>query len=119
MFLTLPGNFNPSIVSHIKYLTQLHKEVYTNFTKSVISEAVTLKHPIIRPMWWVESENLTFVANNDQFLVGNSLLVAPILSPASDDTGKVSRVVLIPRGRWVCVSQYCSTLDKQGVPRTL
>ncbi len=102
-----PWNFNRTIIDHVKDLLRIHKEVYNNYTKAIIHDATTLSHPIVRPLWWLESGN-TFIANNDQFLIGNNFLVAPILYPSSDSS---DRTVLIPSGTWRCISVYCGGLD--------
>ena len=97
-----PWKFDQQTIDHVNYLIHLHKEIYNNYTKPIISEALTLNYPIIRPLWWVEPKNMTFITNNDQFLIGDTLLVAPILSAGSN------HIVLIPSGSWKCVSNYCS-----------
>ncbi len=104
-----PWNFDQQTINHANVLFDLHKVIYNNYTKPVITEALTSNYPIIRPLWWVEPENMTFVTNNDQFLIGNTLLVAPILNPSTDGSGNVQRVVLIPHGTWKCISDYCTS----------
>lgn len=51
--------------------------------------------PIIRPLWWVDNTDSTSYSINDQFLVGNEILVAPI---TDDKTYK--RDIYIPKGNW-------------------
>ncbi|RUS88372.1 hypothetical protein EGW08_003884 [Elysia chlorotica] len=53
--------------------------------------------PIVRPVWWNESANQTAHAMEikDQFLLGNKLLVAPVLCE-----GTQSRDIHLPRGVW-------------------
>ena len=102
-----PWNFNQTVVNHVKGLLRIHKEVYNNYTKAILHEATTLNHPIVRPLWWLESGN-AFITNNDQFLVGNNFLVAPILYPSSYNS---ERTVLIPSGTWKCTSAYCGGLN--------
>ncbi|WP_404816317.1 glycoside hydrolase family 31 protein [Streptomyces thermolineatus] len=51
--------------------------------------------PWVRPVWWHEPEDRALREVGDAFLVGGSLLVAPVTEP-----GAVSREVRLPRGRW-------------------
>jgi alpha-glucosidase len=63
---------------------------------------VTLAHeaaqsgaPIMRPLGWIAPSDADSIACDDEFLVGDALLVAPVL-----DEGATSRSVLLPPGEW-------------------
>ncbi|MFF8976543.1 glycoside hydrolase family 31 protein [Streptomyces cellulosae] len=63
---------------------------------------VTLAHlaqrtgaPMVRPLWWPAPEEREVRDCEDAFLLGDALLVAPVLEP-----GAVRREVRLPRGRW-------------------
>lgn len=63
---------------------------------------VTLAHlasrtgaPCVRPVWWGSPGNRALRDCEDAFLLGDCLLVAPVLEPGAD-----RRTVRIPRGRW-------------------
>jgi alpha-glucosidase len=63
---------------------------------------VTLAHlarrtgaPYVRPLWWRSPEDRALRDCGDAFLLGDSLLVAPVLDPGAD-----RRAVQLPRGRW-------------------
>ncbi|MFB8782483.1 glycoside hydrolase family 31 protein [Streptomyces albogriseolus] len=63
---------------------------------------VTLAHlarrtgaPMVRPLWWPAPEERALRDCEDAFLLGDALLVAPVLEP-----GAVGREVRLPRGRW-------------------
>ena len=99
-----PWKFNQTIEEHVKLLIKLHKEVYHNYTKQLVADK---DYPIVRPLWWVEPNNPEYRRNNDQFLVGNKLLVVPILHESTGD-----RTVLIPAGKWKCISSYCAGKSK-------
>ena len=57
-----------------------------------ISELPLDGQPIIRPLWWIEPENNLIFDMNDQFLVGDHILVAPVLEP-----GLKSRKIYFPK----------------------
>ncbi|CAM5362233.1 glycosyl hydrolase [Streptomyces avidinii] len=63
---------------------------------------VTLSHlarrtgaPYVRPLWWGAPEDRALRDCEDAFLLGDALLVAPVLECGSD-----RRAVRLPRGRW-------------------
>ncbi|GGX87569.1 glycoside hydrolase family 31 protein [Streptomyces fructofermentans] len=63
---------------------------------------VTLAHlarrtgaPYARPLWWGSPEDRALRDCGDAFLLGDGLLVAPVLDPGTD-----RRAVQLPRGRW-------------------
>ncbi len=51
--------------------------------------------PYVRPLWWGAPEVRALRDCEDAFLLGDCLLVAPVLGPAAD-----RRAVQLPRGRW-------------------
>ncbi|CAG5119525.1 unnamed protein product [Candidula unifasciata] len=51
--------------------------------------------PIIRPMWWISPDDPVSRSINDQFLVGDKMLVAPVLCERTQ-----RRVVYLPKGTW-------------------
>ncbi|MFE6336803.1 TIM-barrel domain-containing protein [Streptomyces sp. NPDC057798] len=51
--------------------------------------------PYVRPVWWGAPEDRALRDCEDAFLLGDCLLVAPVLDPGTD-----RRAVQLPRGRW-------------------
>ncbi len=51
--------------------------------------------PVVRPVWWAAPEERALRDCEDAFLLGDALLVAPVLEPGAD-----RRAVRLPRGRW-------------------
>ena len=52
-------------------------------------------YPVIRPLWWVDPDDFQTYTLDSEFMVGNSLLVAPIL-----EAGARHRDIYIPQGHW-------------------
>ena len=71
-----------SIVSHRDLATLFH-------------EASATGAPIVRPLSWIAPDDTACAACDDQFLLGNDLLVAPVLEPGAN-----TREVLLPPGQW-------------------
>lgn len=51
--------------------------------------------PCVRPLWWSAPEERALRDCEDAFLLGDSLLVAPVLVPGAE-----RRAVRLPGGRW-------------------
>ncbi|MFJ4951859.1 glycoside hydrolase family 31 protein [Streptomyces sp. NPDC088760] len=51
--------------------------------------------PYVRPLWWGAPEDRALRDCEDSFLLGDGLLVAPVLDPGAE-----RRAVRLPRGRW-------------------
>ncbi|MFF3768191.1 glycoside hydrolase family 31 protein [Streptomyces sp. NPDC001922] len=51
--------------------------------------------PYVRPVWWATPRDRALRDCEDAFLLGDALLVAPVLEPGAD-----RRAVRLPRGRW-------------------
>jgi alpha-glucosidase (family GH31 glycosyl hydrolase) len=51
--------------------------------------------PIIRPLWWLDPNDTVALACADQYLVGDDLLVAPVIHE-----GARTRDIYLPAGQW-------------------
>ena len=65
------------------------------YLNCLFGEAHRTGAPIMRPLLWHYPNDPTAVACDDQFLLGENLLVAPILRPSAS-----ARSVYLPRGLW-------------------
>lgn len=58
---------------------------------------IKLGEPIIKPVWWADNDDDTNTLFNvsDQFLVGDRIMVAPILTKDA-----YKRDIYLPKGAW-------------------
>ncbi|MER6156528.1 glycoside hydrolase family 31 protein [Streptomyces sp. NPDC001868] len=89
-----PWEFGEEIVGHARVALVERRRLLPYF--------MTLAHlarrtgaPYVRPLWWGAPEDRTLRDCEDAFLLGDCLLVAPVLDPGAD-----RRAVQLPRGRW-------------------
>ncbi|WP_328368483.1 glycoside hydrolase family 31 protein [Streptomyces sp. NBC_00445] len=89
-----PWEFGPEVLEHARVALVERRRLLPYF--------VTLAHlarrtgaPYVRPLWWGAPEDRALRNCEDAFLLGDSLLVAPVLGPGAD-----RRAVQLPRGRW-------------------
>ena len=57
--------------------------------------------PFLRPLYWDYPEAAEAYTVKDEYLFGDSLLVAPIVAPRDKETGLATRSVWLPAGSWV------------------
>jgi len=58
---------------------------------NLFHEAATNATPIMRPLFWEFPDDPNGYAVDDQFLLGPSLLVAPVIKPGADSRAVTSR----------------------------
>ncbi|MFI9646765.1 glycoside hydrolase family 31 protein [Streptomyces sp. NPDC052040] len=89
-----PWEFGDEVLGHARAALDERRRLLPYF--------VTLAHlarrtgaPYVRPLWWGSPEDRGLRDCEDAFLLGDGLLVAPVLDP-----GAGRRTVSLPRGRW-------------------
>lgn len=89
-----PWEFGEEVLGHAREVLVERRRLLPYF--------VTLAHlarrtgaPYVRPLWWGNPEDRALRDCEDAFLLGDSLLVAPVL-----ECGAVRRSVRFPAGRW-------------------
>jgi alpha-glucosidase len=89
-----PWEFGDDVLEHARVALVERRRLLPYF--------MTLAHlarrtgaPYVRPVWWGAPEDRALRDCEDAFLLGDSLLVAPVLDPGAD-----RRAVQLPRGRW-------------------
>ncbi|MFF3342461.1 glycoside hydrolase family 31 protein [Streptomyces flavidovirens] len=89
-----PWEFGPRVFEHAKAALAARERLRPYF--------VTLSHlarltgaPYVRPVWWGAPEDRALRDCEDAFLLGDALLVAPVLERGAD-----RRAVRLPHGRW-------------------
>lgn len=60
---------------------------YTDYMLELAQEAVDTGNPMIRPLWWASPKDSIAMTIDTQFLVGEDLMVAPVV-----EKGKVMQM---------------------------
>ncbi|MCX4833902.1 glycoside hydrolase family 31 protein [Streptomyces sp. NBC_01016] len=89
-----PWMFGEEVLTHARVALEERHRLFPYF--------MTLAHlarrtgaPYVRPLWWGAPEDRALRDCEDAFLLGDCLLVAPVL-----EQGAVRRTVQLPPGRW-------------------
>jgi alpha-glucosidase (family GH31 glycosyl hydrolase) len=91
-----PWHYKDSNVTKIcQSLVVLHEQVVFPFLKLYAGKSTETGEPIIRPLWWADNSDENTLIIDDQFLIGDYLLVAPVL-----DMGYI-RDIYLPQGNWI------------------
>jgi len=64
--------------------------------EALAHEAIATGFPIVRPLWWHDPTDPTCQWVDDEFMLGNTTLVAPVLDAAAH-----SRAIYLPAGNWL------------------
>ncbi|PTX94624.1 TIM-barrel domain-containing protein [Opitutus sp. ER46] len=91
--LHMPWWYSPEALRHFRYLAWLHTDL-TPLWMSLAQEAAATGAPVCRPLVWSFQDDVDCWRVDDEFTVGDALLVAPMLNRNPE------RSVYLPAGRW-------------------
>ncbi|MFD0272095.1 glycoside hydrolase family 31 protein [Streptomyces sp. NPDC127106] len=89
-----PWEFGPEVERHAGVVLAERERLRPYFL-TLAQLARRTGAPYVRPLWWGAPEDRALRDCEDAFLLGDALLVAPVLEPGAD-----RRAVRLPRGRW-------------------
>ena len=76
-------------------MVDLHEQLVYPVLLKYATKALETGAPIIRPMWYFDNSDSKLFTIADQFMVGDDILVAPVLDPKT-----YQRDVYLPTGAW-------------------
>ncbi|MBT2367703.1 glycoside hydrolase family 31 protein [Streptomyces sp. ISL-10] len=89
-----PWEFGPEVLAHARAALR-ERDRLRPYLIGLAHLARLTGAPCARPLWWGSPGDRVLRDCEDAFLLGDSLLVAPVLEPGAD-----RRAVRLPRGRW-------------------
>ncbi|MFJ9108220.1 glycoside hydrolase family 31 protein [Streptomyces sp. NPDC102283] len=89
-----PWEFGPEVLEHAR-AALVERERLRPYFVTLAQVARMTGAPYVRPMWWGATGDRALRECEDAFLLGDALLVAPVL-----EAGARRRAVRLPRGRW-------------------
>ncbi len=101
-----PWAFGESALEIVREFLRLRYRLLPYLYTAVWQSAQT-GWPVVRPLFWLDPEDQTLWDVDDAFLLGDALLVAPVVSP-----GETRRRLRLPRGHWL--DYWTSTLYEGG-----
>lgn len=91
--LHMPWWYSEASLNHFRFLTWLHTDL-TPLWMTLAHEAAETGAPVVRPLVWTFQDDMDCWRVDDEFTVGSSLLVAPMLN------SNFERQVYLPPGVW-------------------
>jgi alpha-glucosidase (family GH31 glycosyl hydrolase) len=89
-----PWNFSEECNFICRKFARFHEE-NAEMIINIAKESLKTGDPIIRPIWWLDPYDENALNCDDQFLVGEKLLAAPVLRPHAR-----FRDIYLPSGTW-------------------
>ncbi|MEV0267010.1 glycoside hydrolase family 31 protein [Streptomyces sp. NPDC050617] len=89
-----PWEFGPRVLEHAGAALRERERLLPYFV-TLAQLAHRTGAPYVRPVWWRSPQDRALRDCEDAYLLGDSLLVAPVL-----EAGAEWRAVRLPRGRW-------------------
>ncbi|XP_059062090.1 myogenesis-regulating glycosidase-like [Achroia grisella] len=93
-FSYVPWDFDNETIEISKKFIQLHEQ-YADEIMRACEKAVSSGAPVNAPLWWIAPDDVTAHDIWDEFMVGERILVAPVL-----ERGARTRDVYLPAGAW-------------------
>ncbi|XP_015190744.1 PREDICTED: uncharacterized family 31 glucosidase KIAA1161 isoform X1 [Polistes dominula] len=90
----VPWDFDNETVAICKKYTDLHASI-TPLIIDAMDESVKTGAPLNPPIWWVDPTDKIAHKINDEYLLGEKILVAPVI-----EEGAISRDIYLPKGLW-------------------
>ena len=92
-----PWYYDDEVIQISQNLTRFHQNTVLKITDTLKDE-IHAGEPIIRPMWWSDPSDENTYPLDDQFMLGNDVIVAPILCEGK--AGIAERNIYFPKGIW-------------------
>ncbi|XP_063702197.1 myogenesis-regulating glycosidase-like [Culicoides brevitarsis] len=94
-FSYVPWDFDEETVEITRNLLELREKVVMPVLMKAMKRAVEDGSPVNAPIWWIDPQNTVAHGIGDEFLVGEEILVAPILKKKA-----TKRDIFLPNGVW-------------------
>ncbi|GJQ75090.1 hypothetical protein Trydic_g9703 [Trypoxylus dichotomus] len=94
-FSYVPWDYTAKEIEISKKFVELHTK-YADKIIAAMNKSVSDGYPVNPPVWWVDPTNPEALKQDTEYMLGEDILVAPIL-----EEGAVSRNIFLPAGSWV------------------
>lgn len=93
-FSIAPWQYDAEVLEVSQRMLRLHQDYSGTFIE-LARNCVETGEPIIRPLWWIAPDDERALMEDSEFLVGDDILVAPVITQ-----GATTRNIYLPQGLW-------------------
>ncbi|XP_011868146.1 PREDICTED: uncharacterized family 31 glucosidase KIAA1161 isoform X7 [Vollenhovia emeryi] len=90
----VPWDYDDEAIEICRMYTKMHADHKVIIVKAM-TQAIENGTPVNPPIWWIDPTNSEAHKINDEYLLGESILVAPVI-----EEGATSRNIYLPTGKW-------------------
>ncbi|CAG5101125.1 Similar to MYORG: Myogenesis-regulating glycosidase (Homo sapiens), partial [Cotesia congregata] len=90
----VPWDYDAKTINISRKFTDLHAKTTPSIVKAM-QAAVKTGAPVNSPIWWVDPDNQEAHKINDEYLLGEEILVAPVITENT-----IARDIYLPKGNW-------------------
>ena len=94
-FSIAPWDFDNETLAIAHHMMDIRASIMSTLLEGV-NKTIETGDPIIRPLWWVAPDDETALAIDQQFMLSDVYLVAPVVT--KDAT---NHTVYLPKGQWI------------------
>ncbi|XP_071643111.1 myogenesis-regulating glycosidase-like [Temnothorax longispinosus] len=94
----VPWEYDDETIEICREYTELHAN-YTDEIINAMKQAIEKGTPVNPPIWWIDPLNPEAHKINDEYLLGENILVAPVTVEAAK-----RRNIYLPKGKWYDVN---------------
>ncbi|KAH1028090.1 myogenesis-regulating glycosidase [Dendroctonus ponderosae] len=97
-FSFLPWDYIDDVEYDIEGIVKKCADLHTEFAPLIINameRSISEGYPVNPPIWWVDPTDTVALSIDDEYLLGEEVLVAPVIVE-----GAVSRDIYLPKGQW-------------------
>ncbi|CAL1535496.1 unnamed protein product [Lymnaea stagnalis] len=93
-FSVVPWIYDDEVIAITRNYLQI-REQYAKKIVELAEDSVMSGFPIVRPLWWIAPNDQQALVSEDEYLLGDDLLVAPVVVE-----GARKRDIYLPAGSW-------------------
>ncbi|XP_045209932.2 myogenesis-regulating glycosidase-like [Mercenaria mercenaria] len=94
-FSFVPWQYDKEVIEIARKYVKIHEDTVTPIIIEASEKSQKTGDPLIRPLWWIAPDDTDALECETQFLVGDYLLVAPVV-----EKGARQRDIYLPQGVW-------------------
>lgn len=94
-FTIAPGDYDQEVIDTVYRLFAIREKLVLPIYHEALEQFSVTAAPLVRPLWWIAPNDTHAQISDSQFLVGETVMVAPVL-----EEKRKTRDIYLPAGWW-------------------